>query len=106
VKRGRHPSSRLAFAFEAPRISVIIVTPTRGALPVARFLVGLGRAAARQGLPSERTWVNGQPGAVTYGPDGRAVAVMALDVLDGRIVQIHAVVAPAKLAHVPGRAMS
>lgn len=43
--------------------------------------------------------VNDQPGAVLQDRDGRIVAVMALDVLDGRIQTIRAVVNPDKLAH-------
>lgn len=43
--------------------------------------------------------VNEQPGAVLQDRDGRIVAVMALDVLDGRIQTIRAVVNPDKLAH-------
>ena len=43
--------------------------------------------------------VNDQPGAVLQDRDGRIVAVMALEVLDGRIQTIRAVVNPDKLAH-------
>ncbi len=44
--------------------------------------------------------VNDQPGAVLRDRDGHVVAVMVLDVLDGRVQTIRAVVDPDRLAHV------
>jgi RNA polymerase sigma-70 factor (TIGR02957 family) len=51
----------------------------------------------------EITWrrveVNGQPGAMTFDPDGKLINVMALDIADGRIQAIRSVVNPDKLGH-------
>lgn len=78
-------------------------TPARGALPVARFLVGLTRVGARQGMVMVPARVNGQPGAIAFGAEGGVVSVMTLDVADGRVVAIRSVVNPEKLRHLPPR---
>ena len=44
--------------------------------------------------------MNGQPGAIFRDRDGRVVNTWALDVLDGRIQTIRAVINPDKLGHV------
>ena len=46
-----------------------------------------------------RVEVNGQPGAITFDPEGRVVNVFALDIADGRIQAIRSVVNPDKLHH-------
>jgi RNA polymerase sigma-70 factor (ECF subfamily) len=74
--------------------------PVEGSLQVARFLAGLGRLGGRQGVEMAITWVNGQPGAVAYLPGGPVVSAMILDVVDGKVISIHAVVNPDKLQHV------
>ena len=43
--------------------------------------------------------VNGQPGAIVRDGDGKVVATLSLDVLDGRIQAIRGVVNPDKLGH-------
>ena len=75
-------------------------TPVEGQLRVARFLAGLGRLGGKQGVEMAITWVNGQPGAVAYVPGGPVVSAMILDIVDGKVVAIHAVVNPDKLQHV------
>ncbi len=76
-------------------------TPASGALRVARFLAGLARQAARQGYVLIPATVNGEPGAIAYGPDGRAATAMALHIADGRVTAIHSVVNPDKLRNIP-----
>ena len=55
-------------------------------------MAGLGAAA-------RLAWVNGQPGAVTYDAEGRVISVFALDIADGAVQAIRAVVNPDKLGH-------
>ena len=43
--------------------------------------------------------VNGQPGAIFRDQDGKVVNTWALDILDGRIQLIRAVINPDKLGH-------
>jgi len=43
--------------------------------------------------------VNGQPGALFRDRDGKVLHTLALDVLDGRIQTIRAVINPDKLGH-------
>jgi hypothetical protein len=45
-------------------------------------------------------WVNGQPGAVMDDAEGRVVTVFELEVADGVVQAIRAVVNPAKLGHI------
>ena len=44
--------------------------------------------------------MNGQPGAVMYDAEGRVISVAGLDVADGVVQAIHAVVNPDKLGHI------
>jgi RNA polymerase sigma-70 factor (ECF subfamily) len=75
-------------------------TPVEGSLRVARFLAGLGRLGAKQGVEMAITWVNGQPGAVVYVPSGPVMGTMNLDIVDGKVAAIHSVVNPDKLKRV------
>jgi RNA polymerase sigma-70 factor (ECF subfamily) len=44
--------------------------------------------------------VNGQPGALMLGPDGRLIGVLELEIAGGHIQALHSIVNPDKLAHV------
>ncbi len=71
-----------------------------GAENVARVLAALAGAFADIGGTVERHEVNGQPGAIFRDRDGRVVNTWTLDVLDGQVQAIRAVLNPDKLAHV------
>lgn len=71
-----------------------------GAENVARVLVALGGAFVDIGGTVEPHEVNGQPGAIFRDREGRVVNTWTLDVLDGQIQAIRAVLNPDKLAHV------
>jgi RNA polymerase sigma-70 factor (ECF subfamily) len=62
-----------------------IATPMHGRDRVARFLTGLFRRIRKLGGSIRIVEVNGQPGAVTYGLDGRVANVFALDIVDGAV---------------------
>jgi hypothetical protein len=110
--RSVHPSSRFAFAFEAPRISPSARPGLSGDDPgePAGHAVRRPRAecscqrsalARKRGLVHEPMLGNGDPGAVFYGPDGRALWVTASEIADGVAVAVRSVLNPYKLAHVP-----
>jgi RNA polymerase sigma-70 factor (TIGR02957 family) len=72
-----------------------------GARRVARILGSWARAAERfGGAGMRRGEVNGQQGAVVTDPEGNVIAVMALDIAEGRVQGITSVVNPEKLRHV------
>jgi RNA polymerase sigma-70 factor (ECF subfamily) len=72
----------------------------RGRARVARALVSwFGLAARLPGVSMRPVEVNGGPGALFLDAEQRLIAVMALDVADGHIAGISAVVNPDKLAH-------
>ena len=73
--------------------------PLAGREHVTRMLVGLLRRARSMGVSSRLAWVNGQPGAVFYDAEGRVISVIELDVADGVVQAMHAVVNPDKLGH-------
>jgi RNA polymerase sigma-70 factor (TIGR02957 family) len=75
------------------------VKPLAGQLRVGRMLAGLFRRGRFIGASLRLAWVNGQPGCVTYDAEGRVISVMELDVADGVIQEIRAVVNPDKLGH-------
>ncbi|MEV0585196.1 RNA polymerase sigma-70 factor [Nonomuraea sp. NPDC050310] len=71
-----------------------------GVANVRRLLTALVLPFARIGGTVEPHEVNGQPGAIFRDREGRVVNTWALDILDGRIQAIHAVLNPDKLTHV------
>jgi RNA polymerase sigma factor (sigma-70 family) len=74
-------------------------TPRHGGLRVARLLAGLSRRGRLLGTSLRLAWVNGQPGAVGYDAEGRVFTVFELDIADGVVQAIRAVVNPDKLGH-------
>jgi hypothetical protein len=74
--------------------------PLAGRQRVVWLLVGLLRRGRILGVSLRLAWVNGQPGAVMYDAEGRVVSVMELDVAEGVVQAIHAVVNPDKLGHI------
>ncbi len=73
--------------------------PIYGADKVARLWAKLGPDSAPAAL--HLADVNGQPGVVGADAEGRAVAVLTLEVADGRVQAVWVVVNPDKLARVP-----
>lgn len=81
----------VANAFKAPLV---------GGDRVAHALAGIFRAAAKvEGATVELVEVNGQPGWIGREADGAIVVVMALDILDDRVLGVRSVVNPEKLTH-------
>ena len=77
----------------------VLAKPLAGRERVVRHLVGLLRRGRMLGVALRLAWVNGQPGAVAYDAEGRVVSVFALDVAEGMVQAIRAVVNPDKLGH-------
>ena len=74
--------------------------PLAGRQRVGRLLVVGLRRSRTFGASLRLAWVNGQPGAVMYDAAGRVVGVVELDVADGVVQTIRAVVNPDKLRHI------
>jgi RNA polymerase sigma-70 factor (TIGR02957 family) len=71
-----------------------------GRAKVARALMGGLRAATRfGGITIRREEVNGQPGALVFDREGKLISVMSLDVAEGQIQGVSAIVNPDKLRH-------
>ncbi|NUT38317.1 MAG: RNA polymerase sigma-70 factor [Hamadaea sp.] len=70
-----------------------------GADAVARLLLSVLPGLLHVGMVLERHEVNSAPGAVFRDRDGRVLATMTLDVLDGQIQMVRSVVNPDKLRH-------
>ena len=67
---------------------------------VARLMIAGLRAVARVGgLTMRRQEVNGQPGALFFDQEGRLLSVMILDIAEGQIQGVSAIVNPDKLRH-------
>ncbi len=66
---------------------------------VARMLAAIVAPFVRIGGVVESHEVNGQPGAIFRDRDGKVVNTLALDILDGHIQTIRAVINPDKLRH-------
>jgi RNA polymerase sigma-70 factor (ECF subfamily) len=71
--------------------------PFVGAEAVGKALSAFVRIGLAQDVALVAARVNGQPGLVARDSGGRPIAVMALDVADGRIARISSVVNPDKL---------
>jgi RNA polymerase sigma-70 factor (TIGR02957 family) len=77
-----------------------LARPLHGRARVARTLLAWVRSTARFGGVSLRpVEVNGQPGAMTFDPEGRLINVLALDIAEGQIQAVRSVVNPDKLQH-------
>jgi RNA polymerase sigma factor (sigma-70 family) len=74
--------------------------PLAGRQRVVRMIVGIFRRGRLLGTSIRLAWVNGQPGAVVYDAEGRVLTVVGLDVTDGVVQAIRAVVNPDKLGHI------
>ncbi|SEH00016.1 RNA polymerase sigma-70 factor, ECF subfamily [Nonomuraea solani] len=70
-----------------------------GAENVARTLAAIVTPFVRIGGVVEPHEVNGQPGAIFRDRDGKIVNIWALDILDGQVQAIRAVINPDKLGH-------
>ncbi|WP_181139740.1 RNA polymerase sigma-70 factor [Streptomyces sp. Ru71] len=81
---------------KAPQLARVVV----GADNVARLLTSFFPLLVRVDVSLEPHEVNGRPGAVFRDRDGRVLTVWALDVFDGQVQAIRAVVNPDKLGHV------
>ncbi len=73
--------------------------PVDGSDRVAKLMQGLFAKARQVGARAKRATVNGQPGAMFFDPDDRLVSVFALEIADGVVRSIRAVINPDKLAH-------
>ena len=70
-----------------------------GAENVARVLAAFVPSSVQLGIVVEPHEVNGQPGAIFRYRDGKVLNTFALDILDGQIQTIRAVINPDKLGH-------
>jgi len=80
---------------KAPQLAKAVM----GAETVARVLGTVFPWLIRIDVSFEPHEVNGQPGALFRDRDGKVLHALALDVLDGRIQTIRAVINPDKLTH-------
>ena len=76
-----------------------LAAPVHGAERIARLLVGLARRGRAAGMGARPAEINGHPGLLTLGPDGRLLGVLALDIADGRVQTVRSIVNPDKLHH-------
>jgi hypothetical protein len=76
-----------------------IARPLAGRERVMRLIAGIFRRGRFVGTSLRLAWVNGQPGAVLYDAEGRVVTVVELEIADGVVQALHAVVNPDKLGH-------
>jgi RNA polymerase sigma-70 factor (ECF subfamily) len=73
--------------------------PIYGRERVAKLMIGTLAQAARVGVSTQSTEINGQPGVLFRDEEGRIGAVLSLEVADGLIQTIRGVINPDKLAH-------
>jgi RNA polymerase sigma-70 factor (ECF subfamily) len=63
------------------------------------LIAGLRALARIGGYTTRREEVNGQPGALFIDREGRLISVAILDIADGQIQGVSAIVNPDKLRH-------
>jgi RNA polymerase sigma-70 factor (TIGR02957 family) len=78
---------------------ITFAAPVTGRDRVAEILRFVLARTMELGASLEAAWVNGQSGLVASDADGGLIAVIALEVLDGRVQAIRAVANPDKLRH-------
>ena len=77
--------------------------PLVGALRVAKALIGWRLMAIERSVTYRAATVNGEPGFVFYWPDGSVAGAQGLEIADGVVVAIRAILNPDKLAHLSVR---
>jgi RNA polymerase sigma-70 factor (ECF subfamily) len=79
--------------------ALAISRPLVGAPAIAKALAGFTDRGLRAGVTFAPARVNGQPGVRALAPDGTLASVLAVDVADGRVMRLHSILNPDKLAH-------
>ena len=72
--------------------------PLVGALRIAKALIGWRPMVLERGITHQVATVNGEPGVVYYWADGSVAGVQELEIADGLVVAVRAVLNPDKLA--------
>jgi RNA polymerase sigma-70 factor, ECF subfamily len=80
-----------------------MLLPLVGAARVAKAIVGWGRQATEHGVAHRPAYVNGDPGVIFFGEDGRVLWVGALEIADGVVVAVRSILNPDKLDHIPAQ---
>ncbi len=73
--------------------------PIYGRDRVGRLLRSGGTRFRQTGARLEPTWVNGEPGTLSFDADGRLINVFVFEIANGLIQAIRSVINPDKLAH-------
>jgi RNA polymerase sigma-70 factor, ECF subfamily len=73
--------------------------PLVGAVRIAKALIGWRPMVLERGITHQIATVNGEPGVVYYWADGSVAGVQELEIADGLVVAVRAVLNPDKLAH-------
>jgi RNA polymerase sigma-70 factor, ECF subfamily len=73
--------------------------PITGREHVAKLMAALGNQLHHVRGSLESAEINGQPGALARGPDGRLIAVLSIDVAGGQIQTVRSVISRPKLRH-------
>jgi RNA polymerase sigma-70 factor (ECF subfamily) len=73
--------------------------PIVGRDHVASLMAALGNQLRHVDGSLQLAEINGQPGALALGPDGRLIAVFSIDILDGQIQTVRSVISRPKLQH-------
>jgi len=75
------------------------ISPVLGRDRVAHVIRFSFERTVQLGASLAAAWVNGQPGVLVRDADGKLIAVIVLDVLDGQVLAIRTVANPEKLRH-------
>lgn len=73
--------------------------PIVGRDHVATLMAALGNQLRHVHATLQLAEVNGQPGALALGPDGRLICVLSIDICDGQIQTVRSVISRPKLHH-------
>nr|WP_246211022.1 RNA polymerase sigma-70 factor [Phytoactinopolyspora alkaliphila] len=76
-----------------------IQKPISGAVQVMRFVMGLAKQATRLNMRTELVEANGLPAWRVVSAEGAVLAVMTIEIGDGRIRALHNQLNPDKLGH-------
>ena len=75
------------------------ISPVLGRDRVGQVIRFSFERTVQLGASLRAAWVNGQPGVLVRDADGDLIAVIVLDVLDGKVLAIRTVANPEKLRH-------
>ncbi|MES2393593.1 MAG: RNA polymerase sigma factor SigJ [Acidobacteriota bacterium] len=92
-------ASDVEFHGDGGGVAAAVAHTVSGSNRVARLMHGIFTKTPIRYLVQVQSLINGQPGLLIKTPDDALIAVMALQIVDGKVAAVHSIINPDKLHH-------